>query len=121
MSKKNTLTKEQEIAAHLASVEHDRKVKAMFRAAGFKCLQFKGADIPVVTRCPHQHQFTQSPAETVEKGCPVCAEIKIAIRIPKAQFLADLKVQEDLLWKAWKKTRRHNTMANAPADRYTLG
>ena len=114
------LTPEEHIAQIHAEQELNHETKAALKAAGFKVLQFKGATVPVLMRCKHEHQHTVTPLSAVKDGCQTCNEMKVAIPVSKAEFIADVKVQNDTLYRGYKRSRRPNARSNAPCERYTL-
>ena len=118
------MTNEPSQAEHIAQIHAeqalDHKTKAAIKASGFKMIQYKGASVPVLMRCKHQHQNTMTPIAAVTDGCPTCNEMKVAIPVDKAEFLHDVKAQNDALYRGYKKAQRPNSRSNAPCDRYTI-
>ena len=116
----NELSMEEHVAQIHAEQELNHKTKAALKAAGFKMIQYKGASVPVLMRCKYEHQNTMTPLAAVTDGCPTCNEMKVAIPVDKAEFLRDVKAQNDALYRGYKKAQRPNARSNAPCDRYTI-
>ena len=49
-----------------------QSIKLRLRELGFNALVIKGAHTPINFRCRHRHQWTATPMEAINEGCPTC-------------------------------------------------
>lgn len=91
-------------------------IKKALRARGLNTLLVKGLDTPVRFQCKRArwwHEFTASPREAIESGCPHCElERHIAEdppeRITEAALVKGIKAQEKFLVKQIDTARRRS-------------
>ena len=104
-----------------------QSIKLRLRELGFNALVVKGAHTPINFRCKHRHQWTATPMEAINDGCPDCELIRHINEDPAPvvswdEWKKGVDKQQVFLKQVLKTTKRRliNAKSRAPSGKYGI-